>query len=267
MCYQRDDYIYLKKNGGTTIYKNRYFPGWDPDVNAGIYEALPAADASGIGQSPDEIQFYDINGDGKADYVWTRKLDGRVLVWYNEYPNLPAWREGGEIAAGVGTSGANIRYARLTSTGRADYVAVDPESGAIAPWLNGCGNPDTSEKKNLVYISDWIVKTDPKVWKVNKHLDKDMPKDFCDLTGKTLIGLTTGTENNPEKGDYPTYISDVRPTGDKEHSCQFVGSSERIGRLQCKEVSNIQCYKDPNFGKRVKCDEYNSYTPAIRCEW
>lgn len=83
----------------------------------------------------------DINGDGKADYVWTRKLDGHVKVWYNDYPKKPTWREGGEIAEGVDTSGANIKYAKLTTSGRADYVAIDPKEGSISAWPNGCSNP------------------------------------------------------------------------------------------------------------------------------
>ncbi|CAG9998460.1 unnamed protein product [Clonostachys byssicola] len=77
-----------------------------------------------------------------VDYVWTRKLDGRVRVWFNDYPKKPTWREGGGIAEGVGTSGANIKYAKLTTSGRADYVAINPEQGSIAAWLNGCANPD-----------------------------------------------------------------------------------------------------------------------------
>lgn len=149
--HQRDDYIYLKDNGGTTIYRNIYKPD-----SKSVYEPLPEADASGIGQSPDEIDFVDINGDGKADYVWTRKLDGRVMVWYNEYPEKPTWREGGEIARGVGTSGANVRLARLHSTGRADYIAMEPKTGALAAWLNGCDDPQARPPP----VSD-LTKPDP----------------------------------------------------------------------------------------------------------
>lgn len=60
------------------------------------------------------------------------------------YPQLPAWRHIGVVKDGVGTSGANTRFAQLTGTtqqpgsGRADYVAVDPTTGVIAAWLNGC---------------------------------------------------------------------------------------------------------------------------------
>ncbi|XWX00175.1 hypothetical protein V2A60_008195 [Cordyceps javanica] len=137
----RDDYIYLSETGKTTIYRNMYGPDTGPDNR---YSALPRADASGIGQRPEEIGFYDINGDGKADYVWTRPLDGRVEVWLNMYPQLPAWEHIGVVRDGAGTSGANIRFAQLTGTrqrpgsGRADYVAADPSSGAVAAWLSGC---------------------------------------------------------------------------------------------------------------------------------
>ncbi|EGX89576.1 lipolytic protein G-D-S-L family [Cordyceps militaris CM01] len=161
----RDDYIYLSSTGKTTIYRNMYGPDTGPHNR---YSALPEADALGIGQRPEEISFHDINGqvsspplptafafhplteifffcsDGKADYVWTRPLDGQVEVWLNMYPQQPAWRHVGVVKDGVGTSGANVRFAALTGTrkhrgsGRADYVVADPSSGAFAAWLNGC---------------------------------------------------------------------------------------------------------------------------------
>ena len=49
--------------------------------------------------------------DGKADFVWTRAHDGAARVWLNNYPNKPTWLEQGQIAGGVGVSGANVRYA------------------------------------------------------------------------------------------------------------------------------------------------------------
>lgn len=130
----KEDYIYLHPNGGTTIYRNVFAP----DTPLTDWRPMPEADASGIGQRPEEISFQDINGDGRADYVWTSALDGHVRVWFNDYPNLPTWLEQGEIAGGVGTSGACVRWAVLQDTGRASYVAVDPGTGAIAAWLNGC---------------------------------------------------------------------------------------------------------------------------------
>ncbi|TLD05009.1 uncharacterized protein PgNI_09260 [Pyricularia grisea] len=132
----KDDYIFLHPNGGrTTIYRN-VFDAKQP--GAAHWRALPEADASGIGQRPKEIELVDVNGDGKADYVWTSALDGRVKVWFNDYPNQPTWLAQGEIAGGVGTSGANVRWADLQGTGRASYIAVDPNTGGLAAWLNGC---------------------------------------------------------------------------------------------------------------------------------
>jgi hypothetical protein len=68
-----------------------------------------------------------------------RKLDALTRAWYNNYPNSPRWIQGGEIiASGVGTAGSNIRWGKLTSTGRADYLAVEPFTGAVAAFPNGC---------------------------------------------------------------------------------------------------------------------------------
>ncbi|KAJ3473130.1 hypothetical protein NLG97_g10499 [Lecanicillium saksenae] len=120
-----------------------YGPDTGPDNR---YSPLPAADAAGIGQRAEDISFYDINGDGKADYVWTRPIDGSVEVWLNMYPQMPAWNHVGVIASGVGTSGNNVRFAQLTGTkqtpgsGRADYIGVDPDTGSLSAWFNGCDN-------------------------------------------------------------------------------------------------------------------------------
>jgi hypothetical protein len=53
-----DEYIFLKDNGGTVIYRN-VFNEDTPDTQ---WRAMPEADASGIGQRPEEISFHDING-------------------------------------------------------------------------------------------------------------------------------------------------------------------------------------------------------------
>ena len=86
--------------------------------------------------------------DGKADYVWTRSIDGVAKVWYNKHDkNTNGWREGGVFASGVGANGDNVRYAIMDSTERSSYIVLDPATGAPAAWLNGCkdtGCPDPS---------------------------------------------------------------------------------------------------------------------------
>ncbi|KAI1153342.1 hypothetical protein F4825DRAFT_449639 [Nemania diffusa] len=231
----RDDYILLKDNGGTTIYRNVY----SPDNDGNKYRAMPDADASGIGQSPDEIDFVDINGDGKADYVWTRKLDGR-------------------IAGGVGTSGANIRYARLQNTGRADYVPVDPKTGAIAAWLGGCGELSTTEKNHKVSIARgelggkgnlthaWILKQHP--------LDGSELKatDFCDFEGWQERPFSDTTP----PPDYPIAIRDIPKLFDRQ--CFYGGNMNRIGQLVCdgklaKSVNSPVLIREHPQGRQGNC--------------
>ncbi|KAJ4208903.1 hypothetical protein NW759_013504 [Fusarium solani] len=185
--------------------------------------------ASGINQSPDEIDFIDLNGDGKADYVWTRKLDGRVKVWYNNYPNKPTWREAGEIAGGVGTSGANVRYGTLSSTGRADYIPVDPKTGAIAAWLNGCNDFDTSEKKHKITIFQRNVHGNKRMWGITEYpLQGKQPKDHCDLTGKYSRSSQI-SPNDPDDAEYPTLVTNNDKIYGKQ--CYYIGSPYSLGGL------------------------------------
>lgn len=93
-------------------------------------------------------QYLHKSSDGKADYVWTNAIDGSVRVWFNylgwyygDYANTWWGIPGGygfEVAAGVGTAGANVMFAYLQKTGRATYIAVNRETGGIAAWFNGC---------------------------------------------------------------------------------------------------------------------------------
>ena len=50
------------------------------------------------------------------------------------------WLPQGDEANSRGESGAFVRWAMLQDTGRAGYVAANPENGGIAAWLNGCDN-------------------------------------------------------------------------------------------------------------------------------
>ena len=224
---------------------------------------MPEADALGIGQSPDEIELIDVNGDGKADYVWTRKLDGRVKVWYNEYPDKPTWREGGEVAEGVGTSGANIRYGKLQSTGRADYIAVDPESGAIAAWLNGCSSPEPTKKKHRVYVLDSKTDDADHMWLfVERPLEGPTPAHWCNLRAKYHRGRAYD-ENDPKDARYPSEATDLDTLHGKD--CYYVGSPYQIGRFVCDGVAGLQCYKYEDQ-TREDCGPW-SYTHALYCDW
>ncbi|KAL5347503.1 hypothetical protein ACLOAV_007815 [Pseudogymnoascus australis] len=153
--YLYADYIFLKPNGGTTIYRNN----WSEGGPGNYFVPFPEMDASGINENPDEIQFVDINGDEKADYVWTRSIDGVAKVWYNNYEfkeegqedkSRYGWREGGVFASGVGANGDNVRYAIMDKSGRSSYVVLDPATGAPAAWLNGCDDKGDSPRGPVI---------------------------------------------------------------------------------------------------------------------
>lgn len=87
--------------------------------------------------------------------MWLNPLDGSSKVWFNNYPNKPTWLEQPEIAGGVGISGSSVRWAYLQDTGRASYVAMDPDTGALSAWLNGCpdrGPPPQVNKNPCVSV-------------------------------------------------------------------------------------------------------------------
>ncbi|KAM3459126.1 hypothetical protein MY3296_000273 [Beauveria thailandica] len=142
----RDDYLVIKpRNGAVRVFWNygaddSWENGWKFVDGGVIASGVPHANLA-------TLRFPDINGDGRADYRRQGRLRlDQVQVWLNMYPQQPAWRHIGIVKDGVrGTAGAaNTRFAKLTRTrrqrtgsGRADYVVVEPGTGAAAAWLNG----------------------------------------------------------------------------------------------------------------------------------
>lgn len=99
--------------------------------------------AEGIGSLAELVQFRDIDGDGKADYIGIGQLDGSALVYRNLGPKPNGWgwapmNDGQAIASGVGAVGADVRWGRMEKDGRNSYLALSPNSGALRAWLNGC---------------------------------------------------------------------------------------------------------------------------------
>ncbi|KAL8672053.1 MAG: hypothetical protein Q9168_003480 [Polycauliona sp. 1 TL-2023] len=135
------DYVWLSQKGEMEVYLNVI--GENPakfvPYNNGKFVA------TGVGGKRDEIRLADINGDRRADYIRIHQNNGSVDLWTNQVGINPAnWIQHGSVASGVGSSGPNVRFGILTTSGRADYIPVVPSSGAITPWLNGCKKPATT---------------------------------------------------------------------------------------------------------------------------
>ena len=134
----RDDYIWLSEEGKAIIYINyvgEIAENWK-GLNDGKYIAL------GVGARREDVQIADLDGDGRADYIWVHPFDGSINVWRNAFDKGPGTWEpyDKKLALGVGVAGANVHFARLNGehTGRADYVVVEPGSGGLRVWLNLC---------------------------------------------------------------------------------------------------------------------------------
>lgn len=97
----------------------------------------------GAGYAGADIQFADINGDGRADFLGVNPANGAVSAYLNGGPN-PAggwiWYPLGQIASGESNSSSYVRFADINGDHRADYLVVDKATGAVTAWLNGGPN-------------------------------------------------------------------------------------------------------------------------------
>lgn len=133
----KDDYVFLDGNGRASLWLNG---GRGKDGNW-IWNSKGEI-ASGVGATREEIRLADIDGDGKADYLYVDKSTGKTKMWRNGGLGGDGnwiWTGVGDIASGVGTSGSVVRFADFGGTGRADYLDIVPGSLGVKKWENTCG--------------------------------------------------------------------------------------------------------------------------------
>lgn len=100
--------------------------------------------ATGIGFPANQVQFKDLDGDGRADYIGIGKLDGSIVAYANHGPQSGGgwgWtpmNDAKPLASGVGAVGRDVRFGRMEKNGRYSYLALSPNTGALRAWLNGC---------------------------------------------------------------------------------------------------------------------------------
>jgi hypothetical protein len=141
----RADLLWVNYNGSVEAYLNS--GSTDTGANAGKVGWIPpgaiADGVKGDGEFPNRtnVHFADINGDGRAEYLWVHD-DGSVECWLNgggqdDGPNAGkiTWLPQGKIASGIGKDSAGVRFADLNGDGRAEYLYVNKD-GSVEAYLN-----------------------------------------------------------------------------------------------------------------------------------
>ncbi len=108
-----------------------------------IYEGRIASE---LGNNGSELQLADLDGDGRAEYLWVH-LGGSVDACLDlgpshtgRYAGIVSWKSLGTIATGIGKSSTGNEFGDISGDARAEYLWVDPSNGAVTAYLN-CGVP------------------------------------------------------------------------------------------------------------------------------
>jgi FG-GAP-like repeat len=162
----RAEYLWVGLNGEVTAYYNNGYIDNDTITDGGHIDWVPAGEiATGIGGLRAEIRFADLNGDGRADYLWVHS-DGSVTAYLNggqiagsPTPANVVWLPQGVIATGIGKNGAGTRFADLAGVGRSDYIWVD-DNGALTGYLNlGSPVPNGPDGGQVGWLPQGIIAT------------------------------------------------------------------------------------------------------------
>ena len=160
----RADYLLVHADGSVDAWLNLAGTGDGPNAIrvAWVYQGKIA---SGLGKNGSEVQFADLNGDGRAEYLWVHP-DGSVDAWLNLDSSSPgpssevvSWQPLGTIATGIGKSSTGLEFGDINGDARADYLWVDPSNGAVTAYLNSGGPGNSQNNAQVYWNADGIVAT------------------------------------------------------------------------------------------------------------
>lgn len=93
--------------------------------------------ASGVGAKRHQVRFGDLDGDGRAEYLFVHD-NGAVESWRNvgatdnAYPGRVTWVPQGTIATGIGKDGDGVRFADLNGK-RERPAKLSTQGGSLTP--------------------------------------------------------------------------------------------------------------------------------------
>ncbi|KAH7303623.1 hypothetical protein B0I35DRAFT_342432, partial [Stachybotrys elegans] len=130
------DVIFVDGKGRALAWLNKGIADWESigEIAPGLDEDLSSA----------RIEFADVNGDKKADYLVI--YGGGAVKAYLNNGNIPKtgdgriWQNALTISPGVGEPGDKVRFADLNGDGYDDYLVIY-DGGAVKAWLNNQNIP------------------------------------------------------------------------------------------------------------------------------
>ncbi|KAJ7243855.1 hypothetical protein B0H12DRAFT_819301 [Mycena haematopus] len=220
----RAEYLWLDTHGATTAFLN--LGSSQSGIDAAQVDWLPSGViATGVGAPRYQVQFADLNGDGRAEYLWVHD-DGSVDAWLNlggpdDGPNAAkvSWLPAGTIATGIGKDGTGVRFADLNGDGRAEYLYLD-ENGAMTAYLN-LGSPDGGAgAANVGWLPQGVVATGPANGATRDNVI------LADINGDGRADYLTVTHTG---GVVELWINGGGPNdGPNVRTCSFLSSSVLI---------------------------------------
>lgn len=200
-----------------------------------------------------------------------------MSVWFNRYPQLPAWdgpHEPHDVSLFVGDG--KFAFPQLAPTGRADIVTVDVDNGQLGGFVSICkdgdyvSEPKTSNRVSMVLVGDGGKEGRGYYWLA-----------AAEENGNDKTGALCEDGRNPE---YPSEVGNNIPAGGTNatnyppssptfkaygHDCFYVGTHRGPGHMYCDGVGPIKCEEYSDMGKIHGCKKhpFRWVDWQVYCEW